>query len=1033
MLETKSRTMSLAKAEDDQANEPMEGECEHMEDQTLEPMNTSVDMTVIHEDSMDESHGTEDLQVTLQEAMALRKNLESKFEEEIKTSTAPSFRDKVAHFERMVSENRGGGGADLKKPPPTIVTAKDASASMDRLKVFLRVRPCLDKDSSTIEILDNSDGKSMPISIRTYPPETSNAAKTDRSRLKGNDAHGDTHAIKEYEFTSVLGPGTSQADVFKKTAASLVNGLCSGNTVGKSALLFCYGITNAGKTHTVLGDPRQEESWGIIPRCLSKAMRKVENTDMDLYLSCFEIYNEQLLDLLPSSSGAQGRRMVSTGVSLKIREGPHGHMVIPNLAEYKVDSMEAGLSLIRRAKEGRHTAPNHLNKQSSRSHSICQITIRRRKGVEENAYDVEANEPKALDESHLWIVDLAGNERSKRTNAGSLRQKEATYINMSLMNLMRCLTSTQKPYRDSKLTLLFMHHWGNPENQTTMIVNVHGAASDYDETQHVLSYAISSKSIPIVANKAQVMQKQKRSEYDLDGRRKGGKQLTMAQKAAKIIRKLSPKRVMPARKRKNQEAPGQETESLHAGREVEHPVFKKTRCDSPISNQTAKPNQPEDIVHDQRQAVSSRELSSLRMQLSVARAEIQGLETENRKMKQQIEHVETTVRLEVSEEMLQQTMDMRHRYEKTIQNLKESFAPNENGQEAEDLEKAESKIDELVDKVEECEEEMSRMARMHRAEIEAMKDDHQAIMTKKDNLITDMKDQLAENKKQSCQLVCETDEVTKLKKQLAAKDSEIERIKREKDELHQNYKLYYDEAGDEYDDDDAGSEKAGEANDGDDGDDDSWKTAFLQKQLNASRAQIEKLKRINAELSESHKQQLTKEVQTKYLETEILNLKAQLLESHQQIERMKRSKEEVNEKNDDRRVLDVDDVGDFGSSEEDQIDDGQQQSPSRTLANDNAVNIVSRLKSDQAVQTNESASTQSVSLVRKPFGKLTDNHMKEDAGSDGNLSPSKFLKPKKSPVQDTKTGLFARPKGRAPSKADGWDAKRGVWRLSTLS
>ena len=40
----------------------------------------SADMTPIQDESVDTSQGTEDLQMTLEEALALRKNLVSKFE-----------------------------------------------------------------------------------------------------------------------------------------------------------------------------------------------------------------------------------------------------------------------------------------------------------------------------------------------------------------------------------------------------------------------------------------------------------------------------------------------------------------------------------------------------------------------------------------------------------------------------------------------------------------------------------------------------------------------------------------------------------------------------------------------------------------------------------------------------------------------------------------------------------------------------------------------------------------------------------------
>ena len=763
------------------------------EDPPEDEANLSMDMTQVEEESMDTSHGSDDLKVTLEEAMALRQNLASKFEEEQDSRFHPqsSIREKIAHFEGKASQNRSANKADLKKPPATIVTTTSKSHTNDRLKVYLRVRPCASREPSTIEILPNSDGKSMPTTIRTYPPLSSQASKSNRSLLKGNDGKADTQSIKEFEFTTVLGPDVSQYDVFQKTTASLANGLCRGNRVGKSALLFCYGVTGSGKTYTTIGDPQREESMGILPRSLSTVLHKVENTDMGVFLSSFEIYNEHLIDLIPKSGSAHSSFSLH-GSSLKIRQGPDGRMIIPGLAEYKVNSVKSGLSLIRRAKEARHSETNRVNLHSSRSHSVCQLTVRRR--VTDSEGEVKENYQQP-EEAHLWIVDLAGNERTKRTNPGTKSQKEAAHINRSLMSLMRCLTSKTKTYRDSLLTMLFMHHWIDPNNTTTMIVNAHGAASDYDETQHVLSYAISSKSIPVVANQSVVL-KQKNDEYDYDGRRKGGKPLTMAQKAAKIIRKLSPKRAMGQRKRKN-EALVDGGNDIQKQATEEDRVVKKTRMDT---TQASTSVFPQAKPTNQSPIPASREVTSLQMQLAVARAEIQSLESKNRELLQQVETMETSVRAQVSDEMLQEMMDMRRRYEGTIQKLKESFVESDKVSASSKTDKNQSKVQELVEKVEECEEEMARMTRIHRSEIKEMEEDHHNELNKKDQEIAELKQELAKKTME------ETDsgKQAELEKQLAASQAEVIKLKRSKEELVKSYEKLL--AADEEEEDDDESE-----------------------------------------------------------------------------------------------------------------------------------------------------------------------------------------------------------------------------------
>jgi len=93
---------------------------------------------------------------------------------------------------------------------------------------------------------------------------------------------------------------------------------------GKSGLIFSYGITNSGKTYTIIGN---EENKGILPRTLERLVdiknlllfgrqfpaeydMKAEDIkhqtsnsesfaleDIRYEFECFEIYNEEIMDL----------------------------------------------------------------------------------------------------------------------------------------------------------------------------------------------------------------------------------------------------------------------------------------------------------------------------------------------------------------------------------------------------------------------------------------------------------------------------------------------------------------------------------------------------------------------------------------------------------------------------------------------------------------------------------------------------------------------------------------------------------------
>lgn len=65
----------------------------------------------------------------------------------------------------------------------------------------------------------------------------------------------------QYTFTGVFNETVSQRTIFHNVTLPLVEDLLH----GKNSLLFAYGVTGSGKTHTMNGEL---QDGGIIPRCL---------------------------------------------------------------------------------------------------------------------------------------------------------------------------------------------------------------------------------------------------------------------------------------------------------------------------------------------------------------------------------------------------------------------------------------------------------------------------------------------------------------------------------------------------------------------------------------------------------------------------------------------------------------------------------------------------------------------------------------------------------------------------------------------
>lgn len=78
-------------------------------------------------------------------------------------------------------------------------------------------------------------------------------------------------------------------------------------------MIFTYGLTNSGKTYTVIGEP---ENPGILPNALKNINDYIEQyykqeTKPQLYCNYIEIYNEEVYDLLANEGkNEKGKKKV---------------------------------------------------------------------------------------------------------------------------------------------------------------------------------------------------------------------------------------------------------------------------------------------------------------------------------------------------------------------------------------------------------------------------------------------------------------------------------------------------------------------------------------------------------------------------------------------------------------------------------------------------------------------------------------------------------------------------------------------------
>jgi hypothetical protein len=124
------------------------------------------------------------------------------------------------------------------------------------VQVFLRLRPLPEGDTSAIEV--KPDGKT----VRATAPPPLNERKEFRDP-------------RDYNFTGVMDGTTTQTSMYNDTAADIVDNF---STQGKSGLIFTYGVTNAGKSHTMLGS---KEDPGLLPRSVQSTCSR-QNFDQQV-------------------------------------------------------------------------------------------------------------------------------------------------------------------------------------------------------------------------------------------------------------------------------------------------------------------------------------------------------------------------------------------------------------------------------------------------------------------------------------------------------------------------------------------------------------------------------------------------------------------------------------------------------------------------------------------------------------------------------------------------------------------------------
>ena len=360
-------------------------------------------------------------------------------------------------------------------------------------------------------------------------------------------------------FDYVFDEKDNQETVYNAFGEKLMNDIFR----GYNGTIMAYGQTGSGKTYTMFGRALTDNESGlnkdiydsekgIVKRAIHKIFEyrnlKKEEKSLNVYVSFMQIYLNQITDLLDKKNGVlfskdkpekdSNRKKFSTGKesknltienSLKVCHDKDGKIYVKGLSVLEAKDESSFLLKIEEGLHVRRTAETIMNKMSSRSHVILQITVRQMwKEKRKNNLTGEITQNIHRLKGILTIVDLAGSESLSRTGSEGLNQDEAKEINKSISALGRVIESLSRQsqyidmnglnekkevqkrnnfgskkyvsYRDSKLTEILSECLGG-NSKTYIVANVSPFAANCEETYSTLQFASRAMIIRTAAKK----------------------------------------------------------------------------------------------------------------------------------------------------------------------------------------------------------------------------------------------------------------------------------------------------------------------------------------------------------------------------------------------------------------------------------------------------------------------------------------------------------------------------------------------------
>ncbi|XP_048132099.1 kinesin-like protein KIN-UA isoform X2 [Rhodamnia argentea] len=346
--------------------------------------------------------------------------------------------------------------------------ARDGGGVPGRVRVAVRLRPC-----NAEELAADADFADC---VELQP-------ELKRLKLRKNNWDTDTYAFDEI-FTEFA----SQKRVYEVVAKPVVESVLE----GYNGTVMAYGQTGTGKTYT-LGKLGEEDTAarGIMVRAMEDILGDISLETDSVSVSYLQLYMETIQDLLDPSND-----------NISIVEDPKtGDVSLPGASLVEVRDQQSFLELLQLGEAHRFAANTKLNTESSRSHAILMVNVKRYVKEKDpvqsmengsNSHLARTFKAPVVRKGKLVVVDLAGSERIDKSGSEGHTLEEAKSINLSLSALGKCINalaenSAHIPVRDSKLTRLLRDSFGGTA-RTSLVITIGPSPRHRGETMSTIMF-----------------------------------------------------------------------------------------------------------------------------------------------------------------------------------------------------------------------------------------------------------------------------------------------------------------------------------------------------------------------------------------------------------------------------------------------------------------------------------------------------------------------------------------------------------------